>query len=308
VTREVELGIGLQGDRPMSEYAPLGALAEQLGFAVVTAFADLGFLPPLPILLEVARSTRRVRVGPSCLNPFTNHPVEIASQIAALEDASHGRAYVGLARGAWLDTIGITRRPVSAVRDAAALIGRLLRGEDPGVELRGPLPQRRIPLLIGGWGERIVRLAGEIADELKVGGSANPDLVPVMRRRLGTDRTAMVFGAVTVVDEDRRAARAFAREKVAMYVDVVAGLDPTLEAAPAQIDPEALLDRFAFAGTPADIARQVTALFDAGVKRVEFGAPFGLDAERGLRLLGERVVPEFVRPGRSASPGSRSGA
>jgi 5,10-methylenetetrahydromethanopterin reductase len=142
-----------------------------------------------------------------------------------------------------------------------------------------------------------VRLAGEIADELKVGGSANPDLVPVMRRRLGNDRTAMVFGAVTVVDEDRGAARALAREKVAMYLDVVAGFDPTVEVgalSSGDAIPDDVLDRFAFAGTPADVARGVRDLFDAGVKRVEFGAPFGLDLEGGLRLLGGRVLPEFV--------------
>ena len=132
----------------------------------------------------------------------------------------------------------------------------------------------------------MVALAGEIADELKVGGSANPDLVPVMRKRLGNESTGIVFGAVTVVDDDGRAARELARERAGMYVDVVARFDPTVVAAD--------LDRFAFAGTPADVTGQVRALFDAGVKRVEFGVPFGLDAERGLRLLGERVLPNFV--------------
>jgi 5,10-methylenetetrahydromethanopterin reductase len=106
---EIELGIGLQGDRPMVEYGRLGRIAEELGFAVVTAFGDAGYLPPVPILLEVARNTERVRLGPSCLNPYTTHPVEIASQIAALDAASGGRGYVGLAKGAWLETIGIAQ-------------------------------------------------------------------------------------------------------------------------------------------------------------------------------------------------------
>jgi 5,10-methylenetetrahydromethanopterin reductase len=57
--------------------------------------------------------------------------------------------------------------------------------------------------------------------------------------------------------------------------------------------PDALLDRFAFSGTPDQVARQVRNIFDAGASRVEFGAPFGIDAERGLRLLGERVLPGF---------------
>jgi 5,10-methylenetetrahydromethanopterin reductase len=303
----LEFGVGLQGDRDLSDYGPLGQLAEELGFDVVTAFGDAGYLPPLAVLLQVAAATSRVRVGPSCLNPYTTHPLEIAAQAAALDAASGGRAYLGLARGAWLDRLGIAQvRPLRALREAAALAETLLRGDDggyageifsvePGFRLQPPLPQRKISLLIGAWGPRMVALAGEIADELKVGGSANPDLVPVMRERLGpASSTRIVMGAVTVVDHDGPAARERARAAVAMYYEVVGKLDPTLAPRPigAPISDE-LLDRFAFAGTPESVARQVGSLLEAGVERVEFGAPFGLDAETGLRLLGLQVLPQF---------------
>jgi 5,10-methylenetetrahydromethanopterin reductase len=301
----IEFGVGLQGDRDLSEYGPLGRLAEELGFDVVTAFGDAGFLPPLAVLMQVASVTTRVRLGPSCLNPYTSHPVEIAGQIAALEAASGGRAYLGLARGAWLDTLGIEQpRPLRALREAATVVDKLLSGDDrgfagevfaiePGFRLHQPLPGRRVPLLIGAWGPRTVALAGEIAEELKVGGSANSKLVPVMRERLGpASATRIVMGAVTVVDHDGRAARERARAAVAMYYDVVAAFDPTLDQHEAVITDD-LLDRFAFAGTPKSVARQVRDLLDAGVARVEFGAPFGLEAEAGIRLLGREVLPEF---------------
>ena len=42
------------------------------------------------------------------------------------------------------------------------------------------------------------------------------------------DSTGVVLGAVTVVDEDGPAARERARSAVAMYFEVVAGLDPTV--------------------------------------------------------------------------------
>jgi 5,10-methylenetetrahydromethanopterin reductase len=303
----LQFGVGLQGDRDLSDYGPLGRLAEELGFDVVTAFGDAGYLPPLAVLMQVAAATSRVRLGPSCLNPYTSHPVEIATQIAALESASAGRAYLGLARGAWLDRLGVAQtRPLLAIREAAVVVDRLLSGDDggyrgqmfsvePGFRLKHPLPKRKIPLLIGAWGPRTVALAGEIADELKVGGSANPELVPVMRERLGrASKTSIVMGAVTVVDEDGRAARERARAAVEMYFEVVAPLDPTLVGhRRGEAITEGLLDRFAFAGTPRSVARQVRDLLDAGVTRVEFGAPFGLDAEGGLRLLGREVLPEF---------------
>ena len=106
--------------------------------------------------------------------------------------------------------------------------------------------------MVGTWGERTAAWAGTVADEIKVGGSANPDLVPVVRRWVGgAARTRIVLGCVTVVDEDGAWARERARAAVAPYLDVVARLDPTLELRPGQEPP---LDRFAIAGTPEEVA------------------------------------------------------
>ncbi len=267
-------GIGLRGNLRPGEYGRLARLAEDLGFDVVTAFHDLGDQPAIVPLVEVAQATGRVTLGPACLNPYTMHPVEIESVVATLNSIAPGRVYLGLARGAWLDTIGIDPRDaVARVRAAAEFVRA----------------RHQVPLLIGGWGPRMVALAGEIADELKVGGSANPAIVPVMRERLGGDRTGIVLGAVTVVDPDREAARSRALAAVQPYFEVVARLDPTLTGAPGRITDE-LLDLFAFAGTPGDVARQVDAIFAAGASRVEFGAPFGLTHEGGIRLLADHVL------------------
>jgi 5,10-methylenetetrahydromethanopterin reductase len=144
---------------------------------------------------------------------------------------------------------------------------------------------------------------------VKLGGSANPELVPVLRGRIGNDRVGIVIGAVTVVDEDGAAARARAREEAALYFPVVAGLDPTLELPAGLVErvralvdtgdrraagaliPDAALDRLAFSGTPEQVARHAEALFAAGVHRVEFGTPQGLTRDGGIRLLCERVLP-----------------
>ena len=168
-----------------------------------------------------------------------------------------------------------------------------------------------MPLLIGTWGVRVAAYAGEVAGELKVGGTTNPDLVPVMRSRIGNDRVRIVVGAVTVVDDDAEAARRLAREEAALYFPVVAGLDPTLDvpaaliedvrrlvdageqAAAGRLIPDDLLDKLAFSGTPENVARQAAALYDAGADRVEFGTPHGLTPQRGMELLAERVLPEL---------------
>jgi len=269
--RSRRFGVGLRGNLGAGEYGRLGRLAEDLGFDVVSAFHDLGDEPAAVALREVAQVTSRVRLGPACLNPYTMTPDEIATAIGELNEISGGRAYVGLARGAWLGV---------AQHDAVTRVRAAVRYVTSQVD---------VPVLIGGWGPRMVALAGEIADELKVGGSANPALVPVMRSRLGGPRTGIVLGAVTVVDEDGETARALALSRVQRYFEVVARLDPTLTDISEQVTDE-LLDRFAFAGTPAQVARHVDEVFAAGASRVEFGAPFGLEPETGLRLLAAHVL------------------
>jgi 5,10-methylenetetrahydromethanopterin reductase len=314
-----ELGLGLQTDKQPGEYAALARQAEEARFAVVTTFNDLWFQPALPALLEIAAATTRVRVGPSCLNPFTLHPVEIAGQVAALDQASDGRAFLGLARGSWLEPLDLDQSdPVTAVEEAWEVIRRLLAGDDSGFagrrfalpageRLRYPVRRREVPLLVGTWSPRLAAFAGRAAQELKVGGSGNPRLVPLMRELVGNDDVGIVLGAVTVVDEDGDRARRIARREVAPYFDVVGGLDPTVtlepelvarvrelvrahdhEAAGALI-PDVLLDRFAFAGTPEEVARHAEAVLDAGARRVDFGMPHGLE------LLCRQVLPRLER-------------
>jgi len=181
----------------------------------------------------MARVTERVRLGPAALNPFTLHPYEIAGQIAMLDSVSRGRAYVGLAKGAWLDRLGIDeRRPLVALREAAAIVRALLAGDEAGVagerfslsagtRLAYPRFRDVVPLLVGTWGRATAAWAGSVADELKVGGSANPDLVPVVREWLGNENVRIVLGAVSVVDEDGAWARERARAAVAPYLEVV---------------------------------------------------------------------------------------
>ncbi len=310
----MEVGLGLQGNKAPGEYATLARQAEQYGFDVLTVFSDLMYQPAIVPLLVAALNSTRIRLGPACLNPFTLHPVEIAGQIAALDLASNGRAYLGLARGAWLDAAGIGQaRPVRAVREAADIVRLLLardprgyRGEifsmAPGTTLRYETYRPRVPLLIGTWSPRTAALAGEIADEVKIGGTANPAMVGRMRelvevgtKRAGrsSDDVAIVVGAVTVVAEDGATARRLARSAVTMYLDVVGRLDPTTAVPAGGTISDDVLDRFAMAGTPDQVVDQTQRLFEAGARRVEFGSPHGLTEEEGIRLLGERVMPRL---------------
>ena len=112
-----ELGLGLLSDQQPAAYERIARRAEEAGVDVLSVFHDLLYQPAIGPLLLMARVTERIRLGPAALNPFTLHPYEIAGQTAMLDLASGGRAYVGIAKGAWLDQLG-SRRSVPSRRCA----------------------------------------------------------------------------------------------------------------------------------------------------------------------------------------------
>jgi 5,10-methylenetetrahydromethanopterin reductase len=250
----------------------------------------------------MARVTERIRLGPAALNPFTLHPYEIAGQIAMLDSVSGGRAYLGLAKGAWLDRLGLEEaRPLGALREAVAIVEALLAGDDagvagerftlaPGTKLAYPRLRERVPLLIGTWGPDTARWAGTVADEVKIGGTANPELLPLVRGWIENPGVKLVTGCVTVVDDDGDWARAHASSVVRPYLDVVRQHDPMLEKGA-----EPLLEHFCIAGTPEEVAARVVELWDAGADRVELGTPQGRTPLAGVELICERVLPLLGR-------------
>ena len=282
------------------EYEALARRAETAGVDVVSVYHDLLDQPAIGPLLLMARVTERIRLGPAALNPFTLHPYEIAGQIAMLDAVSGGRAFLGLAKGAWLDKLGIEEeRPLAGLREAVEIVRALIAGDEAGVAgerfelaprttLAYPRVRDAVPLLVGTWGRETARWAGTVAQEVKVGGSANPDLVAVVREWIGNPEVRVVLGSVSVVDEDGDWARERARAAVAPYLEVVADLDPTLELEPGEAPP---LERFSIAGTPEEVAERVVGLWDAGADRVELGTPQGRTPLEGVDLVCERVLP-----------------
>ncbi len=319
------ISIAFQTDKRLSDYGPLAAAAEAYGFTAVSVYNDMLYQPAWLPLLEMARHTSRVQLGPAAANPFTCHPITIAGNMALLDEAANGRAYLGMARGARLDFVGLhPAQPIAALKDAIGCIRHLWRqSTEPfesdhfplmgGDTFRWPLARADIPIMLGSWGLRTIRACLDQVQAIKLGGTANPDVVRWLREIVG-ETAEIVVGAVTVVDEDGPAARQLARREVALYLPVVAELDKTLSIEPellyrlkqaaanydfqqaAAYISDDLLQKFAFAGTPEQIVAQTMALFEAGADRVEWGTPHGLTTASGVQLLGEQVLPALLSP------------
>jgi 5,10-methylenetetrahydromethanopterin reductase len=327
-----QLSIAFQTDKRASEYVSLAQFVNQYNFDMVTVYCDAPFhMSFMPIML-MAQYLEHAKVSISAIPVSRVHPMDIASQAALLSDIARNGITIGFGRGAWLDQHSITelKPAIQAVRESIEVVQYFLSGRSDGyqgqvfniadgVRATYPLPERPISILVGTWGEKLCAVAGEVAHEVKVGGSANPDIIPVIQHYISVgeklvQRTegsvGVVMGAVSVIDENRELARQMAKRSVALYLPVVAPLDPTVTVEPELVArlktladqheyeqaglliSDELLEKFAFAGNPEDFIRQANALFAAGASRIEFGTPHGIQDPRvGIQLLGEKVIP-----------------
>jgi alkanesulfonate monooxygenase SsuD/methylene tetrahydromethanopterin reductase-like flavin-dependent oxidoreductase (luciferase family) len=119
---------------------------------------------------EAARVTQRLAVGPVVTNPYTRHPFVTLAAIATLQDLAGPRVVLGVGAGGsevgGAAKISRADAPERTV-ELAGLIRRVAAGqpldEESGRSLEVPLAPAR--LLVGGRGARMLRAAGEVADE-----------------------------------------------------------------------------------------------------------------------------------------------
>lgn len=152
----------------LADTEPLVRGAEQAGYDDLwtgdTSGPD-GFTP----LALAAAWTQRMRLGTGIVNPFTRGPAVLAQHAAALQDASRGRFVLGLGSSS---NVIVERwngvpfdKPLSKVRATVEALRPVLAGERGagGFKLEQP-PAQPVPIYVAALRERMLRLAGEIAD------------------------------------------------------------------------------------------------------------------------------------------------
>ncbi|CAB4884855.1 unannotated protein [freshwater metagenome] len=231
-----------------AQVVDLAKIAEEAGFDRV-GISDVVFWPDCFVLLGlIARATTRVQLGPMVTNPYSRHPAVLASTMATLQDASEGRAFLGIGVGAGLEAIGQTYpRPVVAVREAVAVIRSLLAGDV--VDTSGSTvsiarsrmvgPTSPVPIAIGSRSPQMMRLAGEIADTALVGGRyLSPTIADQYRtwiaegaNRVGRDPSEVeVAPRLTLcVSADGDLARRSVKRYVAHYVSLIKPAELSLD-------------------------------------------------------------------------------
>jgi len=182
-----------------TDFGDFANSVQEAGFDVLTIPDHLvGSLSPFAGAAAAACATSRLHTGTLVLNNDLRHPVDTARETATVAAISGGRFELGLGAGhmkSEYDAAGLrfdsgaTR--VDRLIESVDVIRPLLAGEPVDVDgahycvraEAGELvaaPGVPVPLLIGGNGTRVLRLAGQVADIAGLAGfSHNRDATKV---------------------------------------------------------------------------------------------------------------------------------
>jgi 5,10-methylenetetrahydromethanopterin reductase len=329
----VKFSVRFNNDLPVADYPVLARAAEEAGFDQFWVSDDLFLRSVWIILAQAAQATRRIQLGTCIVNPYTQHPAEIAMAAATLDEASGGRVCLGISAGAedFLSWIGIPQtQPLTTVTETIGVLRRLFRGEV--VDFEGAalgrwtreaylrFPSRSMPIYLGAMGPRMLRTIGSAADgglPLLFPPEHFATVLPEIRR--GLAESGRVEADVDVaaciwcsVDADREAAEAVLRDKIAYYGHALspmilqalgverAEFEPIQQALTVDRDPARARSlvtpamlRIGIVGTAADLIPRLETLVAMGARHLSFGPPLGPNPAEAIQLLGREVLPRF---------------
>ncbi len=205
--------------------------AEALGYsALLMPDHVIAQLSPVPALAAAAAATARLRIGVHVFDNDYRDPVMLAREAATLDVISNGRLELGIGAG-WLQSdyrqLGIAydapKVRIDRMVEAVRILKRLFAGETVDHDgahyrIRGarifppPVQKPHPPLVIGGGGPRMMRIAAREADIV----SFIPQMSPQGRPRV---REATTEGTAAKVRRLRDAAGdRFDRLELCAYV------------------------------------------------------------------------------------------
>ncbi|HEY8490760.1 MAG TPA: LLM class F420-dependent oxidoreductase [Dehalococcoidia bacterium] len=160
----------------MREQGEFAAAAEEAGFESVWVSEVAGY-DAVTQAAAVGGRTRRLRVGTAIVPIYTRNPLLMAMTAASLHELLGGRFVLGLGTSTrvimeeWHGTPW--ERPLATMRAYVTLLRRFLAGERLSTS-EGPFRHRRAalgvraaaapPIFLGALNDRMLELAGEVAD------------------------------------------------------------------------------------------------------------------------------------------------
>lgn len=181
----MRIGISLHRAGTARDLAELARRMEDEGYDQLQVADHLGFVGPFPTLAVAATVTTRLGLGTLVVNNDFWNPVLLAREAATVAQLSEGRFELGLGAGhaqVEYEAAGIGYdRPsirVDRLAESVAILRPLLDGESVthegahhrAVDAATGLDHPRVPLLVGGNGDRVLALAAREADAVGLTG------------------------------------------------------------------------------------------------------------------------------------------
>jgi F420-dependent oxidoreductase-like protein len=252
------------------------------------------------LLSALAQHTHRVRLSALVTGNTYRNPTLLAKTVTALDVVSGGRAQLGIGAG-WFELeheslgfeFGTFTDRFERLEESLRIVLPMLRGERPTVDgkwyrahdaVNHPAPLGRIPVMIGGGGERkTLRMVAQYADESNL--ICAPAEIP---RKLE-------------VLADHCATLGRDRAEITVSYQTSACIAPTHEQAVADFEdylarqPQAATRRAgSIVGTPDEVAERFAQLRETGIDGVTVNAPANGHLEGRVALLGQALAPLFT--------------
>ncbi|MEU9399522.1 TIGR03621 family F420-dependent LLM class oxidoreductase [Streptomyces sp. NPDC048242] len=260
--RPFRFGVNMLTPSPAAEWRARCRLAEELGYDVILVPDHLGMVAPFPALVAAAAVTERPRLGTLVLNAGLWNPTLLAREVATTDALTDGRLELGLGTGyvraeherAGLP-FGAPRERADQLRRTVEELERLLGSGEAGFRPA----QDRVPLLIGGDGERTLPLGVAHADTI---GFTGARMVGGQLRPLPAKEVAERVARYEELAADRAvpAERNLLIQLVAVTDDPAAALAPLLERQPQLTLEEALELPVVLVGSLDEVVVKVLAL------------------------------------------------
>ncbi|MFD3588047.1 LLM class F420-dependent oxidoreductase [Streptomyces sp. NPDC058683] len=256
MSRPFRFGVNLLTPASAGQWRTKCRRAEELGYDVLLVPDHLGMPAPFPALVAAADATERARLGTFVLNAGFWNPVLLAREVATTAALTGGRLELGLGTGyvqAEHDRAGLPfGSPRERVDHLRRTVEELLKSDEA-----------RVPLLIGGNGDRMLRLTAEHADIAAfagarlVPGNTEGRLEPVTAAEL--DERVARYGELAT-DRGEPAERNLLIQIVAITDDPQSALGPLLERRPELTLAQALALPTVLVGTVEEVAGRVRGL------------------------------------------------
>ena len=185
----MRVGLCFDGFYSIGEMIELARRADRIGMESIWMSDHLCFRDSLTSAMAFLGATKKIKVVPAPLSPYSRHPIISAMALSTMDEFAPGRvgATAGTGNAAALEEAGMkVTRPLKTMREYVGLLRKFLSGET--VEFHGEIfhvngakmgftPSSTIPIYMTAVKSGMLRLAGEIGNGVLLSAGCAPGYI-----------------------------------------------------------------------------------------------------------------------------------